>query len=64
MHIEVDASRCIGAGNCALTVPEVFDQREDDGTGVVLDQNPPAVRYSAVDQAVQLCPSAAISVTS
>ncbi|GII28332.1 ferredoxin [Planotetraspora mira] len=62
MKIKADTGVCVGAGMCALTVPEVFDQSEDDGTVVVLDHDPPASREAAVRRAVQLCPSGALSI--
>ncbi|GGO12404.1 ferredoxin [Microbispora rosea subsp. aerata] len=62
MKIKADTGRCVGAGMCALTLPEVFDQSEDDGTVVVLDAEPPADAAPAVSRAVQLCPSGALSL--
>ena len=56
-----DTEICRGAGMCALTAPEVFDQSEDDGTVVVLDPEPPPEQEAAVRRAVQLCPSGALS---
>ncbi|MGI5162070.1 ferredoxin [Microbispora sp. CA-102843] len=62
MKIKADTGRCVGAGMCVLTLPEVFDQSEDDGTVVVLDAEPAAALAPAVSRAVQLCPSGALSV--
>ncbi|KAA9379272.1 ferredoxin [Microbispora cellulosiformans] len=64
MKIKADTGRCVGAGMCALTLPEVFDQSEDDGTVEVLDPEPSAERAAAVRRAVQLCPSGALSLDS
>lgn len=58
-RIVVNTSVCVGAGQCALTAPHVFDQ-DDDGIVVVLtDEVPddPAVRTAA-----GLCPARAIAV--
>ncbi|MER6945682.1 ferredoxin [Nonomuraea sp. NPDC000554] len=63
MKITADTTVCIGAGMCALTVPQIFDQSEDEGTVVVLDETPPAELEAAVRRAVTLCPSGAISVS-
>ncbi|MFI7442149.1 ferredoxin [Nonomuraea indica] len=63
MKIEADTTVCIGAGMCALTVPKVFDQSEEDGTVVLLDPSPPAELEGAVRRAVNLCPSGALSVS-
>ncbi|MFI6319276.1 ferredoxin [Nonomuraea sp. NPDC050556] len=62
VKIKADTTVCIGAGMCALTVPEVFDQSEEEGTVVVLVNPVPEDREAAVRRAVQLCPSGAISV--
>lgn len=62
MKVRTDTERCIGAGMCALTVPEVFDQSEEDGTVVLLDAEPPVERQAAVQRAERLCPSGAITV--
>ncbi|SEG84279.1 ferredoxin [Nonomuraea solani] len=63
MKIKADASVCIGAGMCALTVPKVFDQSEEEGTVVLLEEAPPAELEDAVRRAVTLCPSGAISAS-
>jgi ferredoxin len=34
MHIDIDKDSCIGAGQCALTAPDVFAQ-DDDGYSTV-----------------------------
>jgi ferredoxin len=62
MKISADRSVCIGAGNCVLTAPEVFDQSEDDGTVVLLQASPDPDQRPAVEEAVAICPSGAISI--
>jgi ferredoxin len=64
MEIKADTSVCIGAGMCALTVPQVFDQDEDEGTVVPLQQGEvPQELEEGVRRAVTLCPSGAISAS-
>ncbi|MGP3954969.1 ferredoxin [Nonomuraea sp. 3N208] len=63
MEIKADTTVCIGAGMCALTVPDVFDQSEDEGTVVVLQSPVPPELEDAVRRAVTLCPSGAISAS-
>ena len=41
MKVKVDQARCVASGNCVLTAPEVFDQRDEDGIVVLLDPSPP-----------------------
>jgi ferredoxin len=60
VRVVVDVDRCRGAGLCALTAPEVFDQTEDDGTVIVLDPSPPPAQHVAVRRAAGLCPNAVI----
>jgi ferredoxin len=43
-----------------LLAPDVFDQRDDDGLVVVLDENPPAELHAAVRESAVVCPAAAI----
>lgn len=62
MKIEADTTVCIGAGMCVLTVPELFDQSEEDGTVMVLMPEVPADRVDAARRAITLCPSGALSI--
>lgn len=59
-RIEADTERCVGAGMCALTAPEVFDQSEDDGTVVVVTPEPARRHLDAARDAVHVCPSGAL----
>jgi ferredoxin len=63
VQIAVDEDKCIGAGQCALTAPHVFDQRDDDGVVVVLDEFPAEGEQPAARAAAAGCPVAAITVT-
>jgi ferredoxin len=60
VKVVVDRERCQGAGMCALTAPEVFDQSEVDGTVVVLDAEPSAELRDTVVRAAGLCPNSVI----
>ena len=60
MQVEVDESKCIAAGQCVLSAPEVFDQRDEDGIVVLLDQQPGTELHEVVREAAGLCPAAAI----
>lgn len=62
MKIIADTSRCVGAGQCVLTEPAVFDQNEDDGTVVVLIPDPEGDLLASAREAVHLCPSQALSL--
>ena len=60
MRIQVDRDRCRGAGQCALAAPELFDQSDDDGTVVVLDEQPAADLQKQARLAAALCPNSVI----
>ena len=63
MKAVVDRDLCIGCGLCEETCPEVF-RLADDGLAYVIDEDPPAETYPDIEECVELCPVAAISVTS
>jgi ferredoxin len=60
VRVQADRDVCVGAGNCVLTAPDIFDQ-DDDGLVTVLEPNPPADRNGDVERAVRMCPSGAIT---
>jgi ferredoxin len=62
MKVIADLEVCIGAGVCVLTAPDVFDQGTDDGLVRVLVAEVPAAEERLVREAVDLCPSAALSI--
>jgi ferredoxin len=59
--VRVVERKCIGAGQCVLAAPAVFDQ-DDDGIVVLLDAMPPEDQHEAVRKAARLCPAVAIFV--
>lgn len=60
MKVTVDREMCIGAGNCVLTAPAVFDQDQDEAIVLLLNETPPASELTAVREAVDRCPAAVI----
>ncbi len=62
MKLRVNQHKCVGSGQCARTLPEVFDQREHDGIVLLLAETPPAPLELAVRKAARLCPSQAIII--
>jgi len=62
MKIMVDQDKCAASGQCVMSAPDVFDQREEDGVVVLLQENPEARLAAAVRQAELLCPARAITV--
>jgi ferredoxin len=59
--IHVDDHKCIGAGQCVLTAPAIFDQR-DDGIVMLLDATPGPLQHPAARKAAKLCPALAIRI--
>jgi ferredoxin len=62
MRIVADRGVCIGAGMCSLTAPGVFDQDADEGLVVILVDRPDESQLAAAREAVELCPSRALSL--
>jgi ferredoxin len=62
LKIVVDASLCIGSGNCARTAPAVFGHDEEQAVVVLRDDAPPEIQRAAVELAVEQCPSAVIRI--
>ncbi|MGW0999408.1 ferredoxin [Streptomyces sp. NPDC002520] len=60
--ISAERGRCVGAGQCVLAAPTVFDQDEEEGLVLVLDEKPPASQSDAVREAVWACPSGALAL--
>ncbi|RMB79750.1 ferredoxin [Streptomyces shenzhenensis] len=60
MRVELDEPKCVAAGQCVMAAPDVFDQRDEDGVAVVLDEHPGAELLDGVREAVAICPAAAI----
>ncbi len=62
MHIDIDKDVCIGAGQCALTAPDVFTQ-DDDGYGALLPGREDGAGSPLVREAARACPVSAITVS-
>ncbi|WP_433560579.1 ferredoxin [Nocardia sp. CA-151230] len=62
MRVAVSQEKCIAAGHCVLRADQVFDQRDDDGVVVLLDENPAPEQAPAVRTAAEFCPAQAIHI--
>jgi ferredoxin len=62
IKVHIDQVKCVGAGQCVLASPCVFDQREEDGIVVLLVDEPPEDLTASVRKAAKLCPALAIVV--
>ncbi|HEX4539535.1 MAG TPA: ferredoxin [Acidimicrobiales bacterium] len=61
MRVVVDYDLCESNALCMGVAPEVFEVREDDNL-YILNEQPPEEMRDKVEQAVRLCPKAAISI--
>ena len=61
VRVNVDTAACIGAGQCALVAPDVFDQ-DDDGIVMLLNAAPSEPEHAATRRAAALCPARVIVV--
>ncbi|GAA2274393.1 ferredoxin [Streptomyces ruber] len=61
LHIDIDKDVCIGAGQCALTAPEVFTQ-DDDGFSTLVPGREDGGGDPLVREAARACPVGAIAV--
>ncbi|MFM8649108.1 MAG: ferredoxin [Actinomycetota bacterium] len=61
MRVKVDYDICASTGSCVQVCPEVFEVRSD-GYLYVLQEEPGEELRDKVEQAADLCPTAAITV--
>lgn len=62
MKVMLDTFRCDAHGVCVDACPEVFALDDDDDVVRILDDEPDESLRSKVQQAIDICPKAAISV--
>ena len=60
MKIIVDQDGCVASGQCVTAAADVFDQRDEDGSVLLLTDNPPEHLAADVHQAAAVCPALAI----
>lgn len=62
IRIHVDQHACVGAGQCVMASPQVFDQRDEDGVVVLLQDHVDSTLETSVRKAAKLCPALAIRI--
>jgi len=62
VKVDVDEELCCGSGLCVVNADQVFDQREEDGTVVLLTGDPAPELHGAVRAAASVCPTSAIKL--
>jgi ferredoxin len=61
MKITVDHQKCSALGICESLAPELFEV-QDDGSLDILDERPPGRLHDAAREAVDGCPTGALSI--
>ena len=61
MKVVVNFDLCASTGGCAQIAPEVFEVR-NDGYLYILQEEPAEDLHAAVREAVDMCPTAAITL--
>ncbi|HEY9289964.1 MAG TPA: ferredoxin [Microlunatus sp.] len=62
MKVMIDQGKCVASGQCVVAAEDVFDQRDEDGIVVLLNDEPPADLADDVRQAATICPAMAITI--
>jgi ferredoxin len=61
VRVVVDRDRCVGSGTCEALAPDVFEV-DDDGVLVVRRETPGDGEQSDVRDAVNACPTRALTL--
>jgi len=62
MKVIVDAGGCVLHGECVMAVPEVFEIEDDKDVVTLINPEPGEHLRSKLEDAVLMCPVAAISL--
>lgn len=62
MRVELDVPKCVASGQCVMAAPDIFDQRDEDGVAILLQEHPDGALVTMAREAAAICPAAAISV--
>jgi ferredoxin len=62
VKVTVDQDKCVSSGQCVLNAGDVFDQRDDDGVVVLLNDSPADEQQDNVRKAAAACPALAIDL--
>jgi ferredoxin len=62
VKVSVDQDKCVSSGQCVLNAAEVFDQRDEDGVVVLLNDSPSPDHAENARKAAAACPAVAIDI--
>ena len=63
LKVILEQDKCVASGQCVTAAETVFDQRDEDGIAVLLEEHPSREVEAEVRQAAAVCPVLAIHVT-
>ncbi len=62
MKLTVDQDQCVSSGQCVLNASDIFDQRDEDGVVVLLNDSPADEQADDARKAAAACPALAIHI--
>jgi ferredoxin len=62
VKVTVDQDKCVSSGQCVLNAGELFDQRDDDGVVILLNDHPLPDQAENARKAAATCPALAIDI--
>lgn len=62
MKLTVDQDKCVSSGQCVLNAADIFDQRDEDGVVVLLEDSPADDQADNARKAAAACPALAIHI--
>lgn len=60
MKVRVNPEICQGHTLCAMTAPDLFDLRDEDGHGYAISEDVPPGKEELAEEAIRSCPEQAI----
>jgi ferredoxin len=63
MRVSANEKLCISSGQCVLVTDTVFDQHDDDGLVIVLQDRPAPELHDDVRAAARACPVGALLIS-
>ena len=62
MRVTVDQDKCVSSGMCVMNAADVFDQNDDDGVVLLLNDRPGPDLADDTRKAAAACPALAIDI--
>ncbi|WP_067671454.1 ferredoxin [Nocardia miyunensis] len=62
MKVTVDSGLCAAHGDCVIAAPDIFDLGDEDEVVRILNDSPEEKYRAQIEEAVRLCPVAALKI--